>query len=248
MSKRVLVALVLLALVTTVVHAAEGGLQIIVGAKGEEQPASGDLRTAALVIASRLKALDVQPYRVQLLDGQRIQVQLPPVQNQEQTIAAITSPGLLELVDFSDLGGGAVDYVGKTIATTGREAADSGKPLSNPTTQKPFETVLTGAAVKSASAHLETYGQWTIHFKLKPDGARTFGDYTESHIGKPLAIVIDGVVISVPVIQARLSDEGIISGNFTQETAKLLAAQLQYGALNLSLEVESIGTFESVVP
>jgi preprotein translocase subunit SecD len=53
-------------------------------------------------------------------------------------------------------------------------------------------------------------------------------------------------VLVALVLLARLSDEDVIAGSFTQENAKLLAAQLQYGALNLSLQVESIGTFENV--
>jgi preprotein translocase subunit SecD len=247
MFKRLLLAAALLALVTATTLAAEGGVQIILGVKGNSQPSAGDLRTAAVILAGRLKALDVQPYRVQILDGQRVQLQLPPLQDQEQIIGAVTNPGLLEFVNFSDLEGAASDYVGKVIATTERPDAE-GKPLVNPKTQTPFETVLTGAAMKSATAHLETYGQWTVHFELKPDGAKVFGDYTARHIGKPLAIVIDGVVISAPVVQSRLSEGGVIAGNFTQDDAKLLAAQLQYGALDLSLTLESIGTFESVTP
>ena len=57
----------------------------------------------------------------------------------------------------------------------------------------------------------------------QPEGARKFGTATEQNIGRQLAIVLDGRVTSAPTIQSRISDEGQISGSFTQQEAQDLS-------------------------
>jgi protein-export membrane protein SecD len=57
-----------------------------------------------------------------------------------------------------------------------------------------------------------------------------------------MAIVLDGVVLSAPVIQAQLSSGGVIEGSFTEAEAKQLALQLRSGALPIPLRVESAET------
>jgi protein-export membrane protein SecD len=54
-----------------------------------------------------------------------------------------------------------------------------------------------------------------------------------------MAIVLDGEVLSAPVIQAELPTGGVITGDFTQEEAETLALQLRSGSLRLPLSVES---------
>jgi len=119
-------------------------------------------------------------------------------------------------------------------------------PLVNPRTGQPFETVMTGAGLQSAIAQVDQLGtEWVVNFTLNDRGAEVFGDFTARHIGQPLAIVLDGVVISAPVIRDALTDGGTISGGFTQEDAQQLAVQLRYGALPVPLRVESV---ESIGP
>jgi len=74
-----------------------------------------------------------------------------------------------------------------------------------------------------------------VSFSLNADGARKFGAATEANIGKQLAIVLDGRVFSAPTIQSRISDEGRISGQFTQQEAQDLSLVLRSGALPASL-------------
>lgn len=121
-------------------------------------------------------------------------------------------------------------------------------PFLNPCTGSPFHTIATGAAVKSAEAGLATYNNnyWVITFALHDnDEAHVFSKFTETHISQPLAIVLDGQVLSAPVIQAALTTGGQIAGNFTKETAQSLAVQLRYGALPIALSVESIDTTDT---
>ncbi len=57
-----------------------------------------------------------------------------------------------------------------------------------------------------------------------------------------MAIVLDGVVLSAPVIQAAIRDQGVITGQFDQDEAQSLAVQMQYGALPVPLTVVDIRT------
>lgn len=114
--------------------------------------------------------------------------------------------------------------------------------ILNPTTGQPFQTVLTGAALKAAVAQYTAPSQgsppeWNIQFSLKDEYAQQFADYTAAHIGDPMAIVLDGEVLSSPIIRSRLEGGGTISGNFTQESAQRLALQLRAGALRIPLRI-----------
>mgnify|MGYP002064258718 CR=1 FL=1 len=118
--------------------------------------------------------------------------------------------------------------------------------LVNPRTGQPFTTVMTGAGLESAVAQLDQFAtNWVVNFTLNAEGSAVFGPFTSTHIGQPMAIVLDGVVLSAPSIRDALTDGGSISGGFTQEDANSLAVQLRYGALPIPLRVEST---ESVGP
>jgi SecD/SecF fusion protein len=77
-----------------------------------------------------------------------------------------------------------------------------------------------------------------IDFAFNNSGARKFGKFTQDHVGKPFAIVLDDKVISAPVIREPiLGGRGQISGSFTPETATQLAIQLRSGALPAKLTI-----------
>ena len=77
-----------------------------------------------------------------------------------------------------------------------------------------------------------------VSFKFDSVGARKFGDATLKNVGRRFAIVLDKKIISAPVIRdAILGGSGIISGNFTVETARNLALLLRAGALPAPLTV-----------
>ena len=78
----------------------------------------------------------------------------------------------------------------------------------------------------------------TVSFKLDRLGAQKFGRTTTDNVGKRLAIVLDGKIISAPSINEPItSGNGIISGNFTFQEATDLALLLRSGALPTPLEV-----------
>ena len=77
-----------------------------------------------------------------------------------------------------------------------------------------------------------------VSFKLDRLGAQKFGRTTTDHVGKRLAIVLDGKIISAPSINEPItSGNGVISGNFTFQEATDLSLLLRSGALPTPLEV-----------
>ena len=70
-----------------------------------------------------------------------------------------------------------------------------------------------------------------VSFQLNATGGARFGRVTGQNIGRPFAIVLDGKVVSAPVIRAQIFTEGQISGSFSVEESNELALLLRAGAL-----------------
>jgi len=225
-----------------------GGLRVLLQASiptSEFTPE--DLRETANNVSRRVNALGLTEATVQVQGSNRILVELPGVTDRDRAISTIQQTALLEFVDFGGLGNVAQDYDGQKIYTSEQQRLELGggatDRLLHPTTGQPFETVLTGAALSAASAQYQAVDatgvpQWFIEFEIESDSVATFANFTGSRIGQPMAIVLDGEVLSAPVIQSELSTGGIITGDFTQEEAQQLALQLRSGALPIPLNVE----------
>jgi preprotein translocase subunit SecD len=105
---------------------------------------------------------------------------------------------------------------------------------------------VTGRDLRSAThgPHTEIPGRYQVNFTLSQEAAPRFGRCTEENVGKRLAIVLDRTVESAPTINSRISDSGVIQGQFGQEQAKDLALILRAGALPASiryLEERTVG-------
>ncbi|MEM7617202.1 MAG: protein translocase subunit SecD [Pseudomonadota bacterium] len=97
--------------------------------------------------------------------------------------------------------------------------------------------ILTGENLVNAAAAFQD-GQPVISIKFDNVGAKKFGLVTKQNIGKPFAIILDDKVLSAPVIrEAIVSGSGIISGNFTSQSATDLALLLRAGALPTDLKI-----------
>jgi preprotein translocase subunit SecD len=99
--------------------------------------------------------------------------------------------------------------------------------------------VITGRDLKNArqSIDFET-NQPNVSFTLQPEGANKFRRATQANVGRQLAIILDGRIMSAPVIQSAIYDQGQITGQFTLEEAQDLALVLRSGALPASLEYQ----------
>ena len=100
-------------------------------------------------------------------------------------------------------------------------------------------TILTGKYLERAEVGFgHPVREPIILLQFNEEGAKIFEELTARNIGKPLAIYIDQVMISAPVVQEKIvGGRAQISGNFTIEEARELARNLNAGALPLPIEL-----------
>ena len=231
-----------------------GGLRVLLQADvAADSFTLEDLGETANNVARRVNALGLTEATIQVQGRDRILVELPGVRDPQQAIATIRQTALLEFVDFGGLSNLVREFVGQEIVTNEQVAlrenasADGTDPLAgrraHPVNGLPFQTVMTGAGLQAASAVLAPpqgtgSAEWMINFEIKEEFQEVFGNFTRERIGEPMAIVLDGEVLSAPTIQAQLSAGGVITGQFTEEEASTLALQLRSGALPIPLRIE----------
>ena len=239
----------------------QGGLEVLLEAalpSNQVIPATS-MDAVRTVIENRVNGLGVAEPVVQVSGSRRILVELPGYENPQDAISLIKQTGLLEFVDA-----GTTPLAEGTVVQTdyGRSASGSATPSAQPTSASAtptaasaaaaasatpsgpvYHTVMTGADLKTVDAGTDQLSQPVVNFVLDSAGTKIFSDYTTTHIGQYLAIVLDHRVISSPVVRTAITNgSGQISGSFTVDSANALAIQLKYGALPIPLQVDQIET------
>ncbi|MCX5852620.1 MAG: protein translocase subunit SecD [Deltaproteobacteria bacterium] len=180
----------------------------------------------------------------------RIVVQLPGVRDPQRAINLIGKTALLEFKMVDDEHN--LDEALRGNIPTG-DIVLYGDKVDNQTGAKrkiPYllkeKTLLTGQSLENAKVAISNrFGEAYVAIKFDAQGARDFDRITGENVKKRLAIVLDGVVHSAPVIQERISGGNAqITGSFTTEEARDLAIVLRAGALPapvLILEQRTVG-------
>ena len=100
---------------------------------------------------------------------------------------------------------------------------------------------MTGAYLTNAKVQLggdSGFGYPEVSIEFNDEGARIFSDVTQANINRNLAIVLDGVIQSAPVIRTRIPDgRAVIEGSFSAEEAKLLSTVLRAGAMPAPVQI-----------
>lgn len=101
------------------------------------------------------------------------------------------------------------------------------------------KVLMTGDMVKDAQVRIGgTFNEPYVSLDLTSRGSKVFAHVTEKNVGRRMAIVLDGVVRSAPVIRERiLGGSAQISGSFTHEDASDLAIVLRVGALPAPVDI-----------
>jgi protein-export membrane protein SecD len=161
---------------------------------------------------------------------ERLIVELPGVTDVDEAISLIGKTPLLEFKLVKEGVGGRSEEELKSM----------------PPDELFVDTGLTGRFLKHAQLEFSGGNQTkfrnepTVNIVFDNDGAKLFADITRENTGKILAIFLDGVPISMPVIREEIADgRAVISGGFTPKEARELARNLNFGALPVPIELIS---------
>jgi protein-export membrane protein SecD len=205
-----------------------GGLSVILTARPAPNQTlqSSDMDRAELIIRNRVDKLGASEASIQRQGSDSLLVQMPGIRNAEDALKVLGSTGRLEFVDVSSI----------TDTTTAAALADNKQNVVlKKGTYTPF---MTGEVVKSSSVSQNSQtGKIVVLVNMDSAGTKTWADYTTKNVNKQVAVVLDGVVKSAPVVQEPiLTGQTEISGTFTADEAKNLSTVLQTGALPVTLE------------
>ncbi len=215
----------------------QGGMHMILKVDTAKLPpeARADASERALeVIRNRIDQFGVKEPSIHRQGEEEIVVQLPGITDRERALALVQQVAHLEFRMVS----ADPELVKKALAGESVE----GYELLRDTQGEPYllekNVPLTGEGLANAHVDYGQFGSPEVSFTLTPEGAKAFSQLTRSNIGRRLAIVLDGKVKSAPVIQSEISDQGQITGRFTQQEALDLALVLRSGALPAPLVIE----------
>ena len=180
------------------------------------------------------------------LGSNRIVVQLPGVDDPDRIRRLIKNTAFLE---FRLTKANSGTYVTEQSALDANRGADSAdheviaqdlRDENKKITGQQYwvlekRRVITGRDLKTARPTNGQFGEPEVNFILTSEGGKKFGDVTAASVGRNLAIVLDGRVISAPTIQSRITDQGVITGSFTIQEVQDLVTVLRSGALPAGL-------------
>ena len=164
------------------------------------------------------------------------------IQQQGANRVLIEVPGLQDTTKLKEI-------IGQTAKLEFRLVADPGDPPNDVETlpmQKGSGTAQVqkrvmvdgGDLVDAQQSFDQQTGEPDVTFRFNLRGGQKFGQVTSENVGRPFAIVLDGKVISAPVIRSPITGgTGQITGNFTLDEASSLAILLRAGALPAKLTV-----------
>ncbi len=204
----------------------QGGLRVVLQAQ-EGDPSPEDMNAARNVIENRINEFGVSEPLIQTSGGNRIVVELPGLSSDDQD-RALGLIGQQAVLEFRIVKSQVGDKLAADLVDADMEP-----------------TAFTGEILRDARADFDRLGGATVTgavvlFDVKREFAGDFGAFTRSNIGNRMAVVLDGNVITAPVIQGAISDSGQITGMDSLDEATNVALVLRSGSLPINLEVEEI--------
>ncbi|MBQ8255414.1 MAG: protein translocase subunit SecD [Alphaproteobacteria bacterium] len=203
--------------------------------KQKEEIVKDALARSIEIVRRRIDALGTKEPSIQSQGGKYILVQLPGVDNPERIKELIgqTAKMTFHLVN---------ENVSQEQVASGR--APSGTEflpyIDSPGSVIPVysRVEVSGESLKDSQAEFDQNNMPVVSTVFDASGARRFAKLTTEHVNERFAIVLDGKVLSAPVIREPIpGGRGQISGGFTLQGAKDLAVLLRSGALPAPLQV-----------
>jgi len=218
----------------------KGGMQLVLQvdmSKVPENQREDVTERVAEVVRNRIDEFGVVEPEISTQGKDQVVVKLPGITDRERAIQIAGRTAHLEFRLVSD-DVNLSSQLEKGVAPKGFEV----KKVKDATMEDQLlvskEAVLTGEKLTNAAVGFDQYGKPMVELSFDKDGAKIFDRVTFQNIGRRLAIVLDGVVHSAPVIRDRISGGNAqISGGFTNEEAKDLALVLRAGALPAPVKI-----------
>ncbi len=214
--------------------------------KSNEQLHSGQLEDVLTVMNNRINGLGVTEPTIRIMGGNAIEVQMPGVslKDNPEAIEELSRPAKLEfrLVHRTLRPSSAkppLSEIPVGYEVLLMESERGGKVIEEPFYVK-RRPEANGNIIKDAYPAMEDANRFSVSMEFTPEGSKVFEKITSSileedrktGVKQPLAIVLDGRLVSAPNIQSVISSRGSITGNFTRREAIELA-----NALNNPLSV-----------
>lgn len=210
----------------------KGGVDVTFAPTGDYDADLTQLDSATEIIKTRLTALGITDNEV--------------YSDEKSDRIIVRFPWQVGESDFNPEA--AVKELGEMAELTFRKGTDS-ETDDDGNTIPTAEIVLQGADVTSAQAQYRPDDngdyEYLVALELSSEGASKFAEATAELAGSstPISIWMDNTMISAPSVNSAITDgSAVITGNFTQETAKKLADQINSGALPFKMETKSFKT------
>ena len=187
------------------------------------------------IVRRRIDQLGTREPSIMRQGSDRIQVQLPGIEdpNEVKKLLGKTAKMSFHFVD---------EKTSVADARRGKISPDSQIVPGDGDSDQAFyvierKSVVGGEHLSDARAEFQGTNA-VVNFRFNSFGGKRFGAATRENINRRLAVVLDGKVITAPVVRSAITGgSGIIEGNFTIQSANELALMLRAGALPAPLEV-----------
>ena len=209
-------------------------MKIIVNDNFKKSIQEAALKQSLEIVRKRIDESGTKEPLIQRSGKKRILLQLPGVKDPERIkeLLGTTAKLTFHMVDDED------------IVSLKAKKAPFGKIIVqdyiNPETKYLVEkkSRVGGENLVDAKASFDPNEGHAVSFRFDTTGAQKFGKATSDNVGKRFAVILDGVVITAPVIRSAITGgSGIITGNFTSQEATDLAVLLRAGALPAPLNI-----------
>ena len=147
----------------------------------------------------------------------RINIDIPGVSDANAILEQLGKPGSLQFLTgvYDESSGGLIGFNDEVI--TGSDVETAGV-----------------RRLEGKNGQADSY---EVLLSLNPDGAKKFADATTANVGRQIAIIYDGEIVSAPVVNEPITGgQCSITGNFDYDSAMQLASTIRLGALKLELQ------------
>lgn len=198
------------------------------------------LQQTRATIANRLKLLDIAA-EMETLPPDGLTIKLKDAVDSDRVKNVVTQRALLEFKNVRqtiDAGRTVSLDLGPDVAFLYTHPAFAGVNTDQAYIVDRNSALTGGHIIKAESVYDKNYNMYLIAIEFDAKGAELFAEITKANIGKPLAIVLDGAVVSAPIVHEQITGgKAIISGNFTKQETRDLAALLQAGSLQTPVSI-----------